>query len=119
MKGKESALSRDRSLANINLLEKANASANGKHASSWHIRFFYTKFKSKLERTYLAKKKQKKTHFENLAIFAESVPLNYWVAVFKKESVNRELYREQSAVLSIKILNIYLYCQPKYGSVQR
>ena len=52
MKGKDSALSRDRNLAKIKLLccdlghrrsaglEKANASAAGKHTFRWHVTFF-------------------------------------------------------------------------------
>ena len=72
MKWKESAASRDRSLANIKLfilwlssprhsagLEKENASAAGKHTYVGIKRFFfYTKLKSRLKRMFLAIKKK-------------------------------------------------------------
>ena len=44
-------------------IEKANASAAGKHTSRWHI--LYTKLKSRLKRMSSAKK----THFENFGDF--------------------------------------------------
>ena len=84
MKGKDSALTRDRNLAKIKLLccdsghrdvrlEKANASAAGKHTFRSHITFFsYSKLKSRFKRMSLAKKK--KLILKILSIFAESVP---------------------------------------------